>query len=206
MTESSSPRILLFLKAPRAGRVKTRLAASVGDKRAVDIYRQLVERQLASLPEGWPVEIRYDPADAGPEMMEWLGGDFVFRPQQPGDLGARMSCAVREAFSERDAPVFCIGADCPDLGVRDFLAARRRLEAGNDLVFGPAEDGGYYLLGMSLYCPEVFENVSWSSADTLAQSLDRARHHDRRVALLDTKLDVDELSDWENSVVGTKET
>jgi len=191
------PRILLFLKAPRPGRVKTRLAATVGGERAVEIYRTLVERQLAALPAGWQVEIRFDPEDAGPEMAEWLGEGFTYRPQVPGDLGDRMIQALRTAFSEGDAPVFCVGADCPELVSGDFEEARGQLENGADLVFGPATDGGYYLLGLSRFCPEVFEKIPWRSPETLKQSLSRSAEHGRRVGLLEEKSDVDEWADWE---------
>lgn len=196
--EGSLPRIILFLKAPREGWVKTRLAASVGSEQAVRIYRYLVERQLANLPAGWPVEIRYTPSDAEPEMREWIGNGPIFRPQSEGDLGDRMGSAVAEAFSTGAGPVVCIGADCPDLGAADFLEVRERFLRGADLVFGPAADGGYYLLGLNAYCPEVFTDISWSTSDTLTDSLEKARKESRKVELLDTQRDVDNLEDWKD--------
>jgi len=190
------PRIILFLKAPWPGRVKTRLASELGNKAAVAIYRELVERQVAALPAGWPVEIRFDPAEARDEMISWLGAQFRFRSQAPGDLGQRMSEAVRQAFSEGETTVLCVGADCPDLGPEEFAQARNDLGDGADLVFGPARDGGYYLLGLRHHCPEIFDRIRWSSPQTLDVSLQRAREAGRIVTLLTEKSDIDFAEDW----------
>jgi len=193
---TNRPRLVLFLKAPREGKVKTRLAEALGNARAVGIYRALVERQVRALPPGWPAEVCFDPPDAGPEMRDWLGDRFSFRAQVAGTLGDRMAHAVRAAFAEGEHSVICIGADCPELGMAELVEAERKLTAGHDLVFGPARDGGYYLLGMRSGCPEVFERIPWSSPDTLAVSLERARAAGRSLALLGEKGDIDFAEDW----------
>ena len=191
------PRILAFLKAPRPGSVKTRLAAAYGAEEAARIYRQLVARQLEALPKGWPVEIHFAPRDGGPEVVRWLGLGFYYVGQAEGDLGERLGTGVGIAFAKGAGSVVCIGGDCPDLGADDFIRARTLLEAGHDLVFGPATDGGYYLVAMRKPCPEIFEGVPWSSDRTFEVSLAKARAAGRRIALLDPKSDIDEPEDWE---------
>jgi len=192
------PRIILFLKAPRSGLVKTRLAASVGEEKAVEIYRFLVESQLRRLPRDWPFEIRFTPADAEEEMREWIGRGPILLPQGEGDLGHRLADAVAEAFARGSDPVVCIGADCPGLDVPDFEEARTALRNGADLVFGPADDGGYYLIALGRPCPEVFKEIPWSSETTLARSLEQAGKCNRKVSLLPSKGDIDHIEDWEN--------
>ncbi len=190
------PRIILFLKAPRRGGVKTRLAKVFGNERALRIYRALAEQQVRALPSGWPAEICFDPPDAGQEMRDWLGGRFSYRAQVGGDLGDRMANAVQSAFEEGESSVLCIGADCPGLGLTELMEAERMLNGKNDLVFGPARDGGYYLLGMKGYYPEVFAEIPWSASNTLEVSLDRARSAGRHISFLKEKVDIDVAEDW----------
>lgn len=190
------PRIQLFLKAPRPGTVKTRIGATVGPERAAAIYRELVESQLARLPEGWPVEIHYAPADAESELHDWLGPDHVYFPQCEGDLGDRLSHAVRHAFQNGASSVCCIGGDCPGLDPSHFQSAQEALDSGTDLVFGPAEDGGYVLLAQKTHIPELFTEIPWSSPHTLAASLEKARALHLQVHLLPPLYDIDTEEDW----------
>ncbi len=191
------PRILVFLKAPRPGSVKTRLAVAYGAEEAARIYRRLVARQLAALPEGWPVEIHYAPRDGGPETVRWLGPRYDYVCQAEGDLGDRLGTGADIAFARGARSIVCVGGDCPDLGADDFHRARTLLDSGHDLVFGPANDGGYYLVAMGKPCPEIFEGVPWSSGRTLEVSLAKARAAGRRIGLLDPRDDIDEPEDWE---------
>lgn len=196
----SRPIILMFLKAPVPGRVKTRLAADVGEEAAAAVYRQLVENQLRHLPPGWEVRIVYDPPGALETFHAWLGRGAGYCAQESGDLGRRLSAGVSDAFSEGYAPVFCIGGDCPNLFKESFAEARALLEAGHEVVFAPAEDGGYVLAGMGIFCPEVFAEIPWSGPETLEVSVKRARDAGRRVALMAARFDVDTLADLERAL------
>lgn len=190
------PLIQIFLKAPREGFVKTRLAATVGNAAALRIYRDLVVGQLARLPAGWPVEIHFTPADSRSEFTSWIGdaNEFAFCPQVSGSLGDRLHYAVREAFRRRAQRVFCIGADCPELDSAVFAAADRALDDA-DVVFGPTFDGGYYLVGMKADHPELFDQIPWSTATTLQASVDAAKRAGLRVAFLPTLRDIDTAAD-----------
>ncbi|MCC5843212.1 MAG: TIGR04282 family arsenosugar biosynthesis glycosyltransferase [Verrucomicrobia bacterium] len=199
----STPLVILFLKAPLPGKVKTRLAAEVGDHVAVGVYRQLVENQIRHIPPHWRIRIAHDPPDALGVFHAWLGDRHDYTPQSTGDLGDRLAAAADRAFEEGHETVFCIGGDCPNLCPDTFAAAQALLLEGNDLVFIPAEDGGYVLAGLRTPCPEIFQNIPWSSGDTLRVSLERARQHVRKVALMPPLFDVDTLADLERA---TRET
>lgn len=189
-----SPLIQLFLKAPRKGFVKTRLAASIGEDNALAIYQKLVIGQLTRLPEKWPITVHFTPEDAEEEFSRWLGGPYTFLPQKTGHLGERLSHAVEQALLQGYPRVYCIGADCPQLDASIFLAAEEAL-SGADVVFGPALDGGYYLVGMKTYHKTLFEDIPWSTAETLRASIHAAEAAGLRVQLLPKKRDIDTVDD-----------
>jgi len=189
------PRILIYLKAPRIGTVKTRLAREVGDEAALAIYRELVERQLRQLPAGWPVEIHHAPADAGDEMRAWLGPGYDYHPQCDGDLGARLVHGFASNFARGARAVLAIGGDCPTLDASCLEQAARELLV-QDVVLGPATDGGYYLIGLRQNTPELFTGIPWSTAEVLGATLRRAKAAGLSVHLLDEKEDIDDAAAW----------
>ncbi|WFB37891.1 TIGR04282 family arsenosugar biosynthesis glycosyltransferase [Kiritimatiellota bacterium B12222] len=196
-------KILLFLKAPRPGTVKTRLAKDLGEDQACEAYKMLVRRQLENLPKDAELLIHFAPANAHAEMNEWLGPQHRYIPQCEGDLGQRLSFAVKQAFEHHTSPVFCIGSDCPQLETGHFIEANNHLKKDADLVLGPTEDGGYYLIGMTRYMPELFTNIAWSSEHTLRDTLKAANALNLSTALLEQLWDVDELCDWERACKAT---
>ncbi len=202
----SVPTIVYMLKAPEPGRVKTRLAADVGDDEACRVYCALAERQYRALPPGWPVEIHFAPANAALRMRRWLGGANRYVPQVEGDLGKRLAAASESAFAGGARHVFMIGADCPNLGLEDFALALHQLSTGYDAVFGPARDGGYYLLATRRHLPQLFDGIPWSTPDVLRQSLGNADRSGLKSALLVEKEDIDDIAglrrnfpDWETA-------
>ncbi len=206
----SSPRlILLFVKWPEPGRVKTRLARDTGDPRAVEIYRELVATVIDRLPAAEFEELRicFDPPERLREVREWLsprlerlGGRVRFEPQVAGDLGNRLGAAFDSAFAgqgDRGARVLAIGSDCPEITRADLARAFEALaEPATDAVFGPTPDGGYYLVGIDAPRPELFREIPWSVETTLSASLEAARAAGLRVELLDPRHDVDTAADW----------
>ncbi len=189
------PMVLVFAKAPEPGRVKTRLAADVGENEAARIYRQM-GRQVVDQLRGGPFRLRvcHTPPHAESEVREWLGDEGLeFTPQASGDLGRRMHRALETALSE--APRACVvGTDAPDVDqvlVRNALA---RL-ADHDVVFGPARDGGYYLVGLRRPAPELFRDMPWSTEQVLEKSLEAAARSGLSVATLPMLSDVDRVED-----------
>ncbi|MEO6568661.1 MAG: DUF2064 domain-containing protein, partial [Opitutaceae bacterium] len=102
---------LVFLKAPRPGLVKTRLAREVGEQAATEIYRTLAGEQWRRIPGNWRAEVHFTPHDAETEMRAWLGERGIFRPQGEGDLGARLATGFAAAFRAGASPVIALGGD-----------------------------------------------------------------------------------------------
>jgi len=198
--------ILLFLKHPTPGRVKTRLAATAGLEAALSIYRTMVEHVCRCLPsEATPI-VLFDPPESGQEMREWLQplleSHARWIPQCSGDLGARLSMAFAGAFDAGFSRVAAIGCDCLDLTPTVFEEAFRAVSprdgvpANYEAVIGPTRDGGYYLIALSTHRPGLFEQIAWSTEKTLADTLERAAEQHLRVFLLEKQNDIDTEEDW----------
>lgn len=186
---------LVFVRAPEAGRVKTRLAAGLGAEGALRVYRRLAEHTLREARAmGGEVRVHFTPADAGAEVRAWLGDGVRYLPQSAGDLGARMEAAFRDAFEDGADRVVIIGSDLPDLSAALLRRAFDALES-HAAVIGPARDGGYYLLGMQTIIGGLFEEIPWSTNEVLARTLDRLRAAGIEPALLGALSDVDEVHD-----------
>lgn len=190
--------LLIFLRHPILGQVKTRLAADVGPARALAVYRALLahtRRAATALPADVAKWLCY--ADAGPTADEWPADLFTKKNQVPGDLGQRLKAAFADAFAAGHGPVVVIGTDCPALSPELLKAAFEHLRAatGADVVLGPAADGGYYLLGVRRPQPDLFDNIAWSTAAVAAQTRARCQAAGLRVAELPPLSDVDTGAD-----------
>lgn len=190
---ATAPTVLVFLKAPRSGYVKTRLAATLGSAAANAVYRELTERQMAEIPAQWRLEVYYAPRGARPEMRTWLGKRPRYRLQRGEGLGARLTNAFRAAFAAGARRVLAIGADCPDLDAASLRVASQALDA-TDVVLGPAKDGGYYLIGLRRHLPGLFAEIPWSSDAVLRTTLRRARALDASIHLLEEREDIDDAA------------
>lgn len=198
---TNSTAILLFLKAPVPGQVKTRLAANIGAQAATDVYEILVQSQLQRLPREYALEIHFTPASAGSRLATWLGDTRNYYPQVDGNLGDRLKHAVKAAFARGAREVICIGADCPSLLLTHFVKARDQLRSNeNAVVLGPTTDGGYYLIGLRQPNDALFENVRWSTAHTLNDTRLQARKAKLNVYTLETMPDVDDIEDLRNAI------
>jgi rSAM/selenodomain-associated transferase 1 len=187
--------LLVFAKEPVPGRVKTRMAADMGEIAAARVYEEMGRRVVDQLRGGsYRTVVCFDPPDAALRVAAWLGSEGIeFLPQVPGDLGSRLETAFREAF-RWGKKVVVVGTDAPDVDAEVVEEAFRRLGEA-DLVLGPAADGGYYLLGLRDVAPDLFRDVPWSSEKVLATTLERAEALGLKVALLPTLLDVDRVQD-----------
>jgi rSAM/selenodomain-associated transferase 2/rSAM/selenodomain-associated transferase 1 len=189
--------VAIFAKIPEPGRVKTRLAADIGDAAATAIYRRLGRDTVDALRgPGLEVVVYVDPAGepARAAAADWLGPEGLeFRPQAQGDLGARMDAALTECLGR--AKLACvIGTDTPGIDRSTMAEAFEALER-HDVVIGPATDGGYYLIGLRRPTPHLFSEISWSTDSVLSQTLERAGDIGASVTLLGQKSDVDVLAD-----------
>ncbi len=201
-TESAIPPqralICLFLKAPEAGRVKTRLAEAIGSEAALEVYRLLVERQIRELPRGVAARVCYSPDDIGDTMLAWLGEAHSYYPQGNGTLGERLARAMHGAFQEGHDAVALIGGDCPTLDQDAILAALNAL-ADAEVSMIPAVDGGYVLLATRVCEPSLFERIPWSTPEVATETRKRAEDAGLSVAEFPELEDVDDLASWERA-------
>jgi uncharacterized protein len=193
---SAQPILLVFVKYPEPGKVKTRLAAEVGAEAAASMYREwvgIVLRAVQPVRPGVRVVGYFDGAAAG-DFAEW--GEYIdlWLEQPGGPLGFRLAVAF-DWGHDRGHLVLAIGTDCLDLNAGHITSAVDLLR-DHDAVFGPAEDGGYYLVGTRRRIPGLFECVRWSSPDTLGDQLARAHHLGCQYVLLPTLADIDTAADW----------
>lgn len=191
----ASTYLIIFVKAPRRGSVKTRLAGAIGIEAACEAYQKMVEElveRLATIPT---VELRFTPDDAVTEIRQWRRDNWHLRPQGEGDLGRRLERAFADAFANGAQYVVVIGSDCPMITPDDIRSAWTVLET-NDVVLGPAQDGGYWLIGLGEPRPALFQSIDWSTDKVLKQTLRRVRARNLKVELLRELRDVDTESDW----------
>jgi uncharacterized protein len=188
--------LLIFAKAPVPGRVKTRLAPDLGAEGAARLYADMGRAIVGAVASGrYASVVCYDPPDALDAMRAWLGDEVVFRAQSEGDLGRRLAQALGDAL-ETSGKVVVIGTDAPAV---DRSLVERAFEALDDvdLVLGPAEDGGYYLLGLDRLEPSLFDDMPWSTDGVLARTLEAAEFTGMSVQLLETLRDIDTVRDLE---------
>jgi uncharacterized protein len=188
--------LIIFIKNPALGKVKTRIARTTGDEKALAIYSKLTEitRQNAQLLRGVHLHVFYsdfiDPTDA------WPNQTFKKHVQTGEDLGERMSNAFSEILKKQEKAVI-IGSDCPTLTAEILASAFKKLD-NHDFVVGPSTDGGYYLLGFGRKNINdfVFTNVDWSTETVLPTTLKRIAENGKTTYLLPELTDIDEEKDW----------
>lgn len=192
--------LLIFAKNILLGKVKTRLAATIGTQAAFEVYKHLVELTEAqtALLEDCAIHVWFSNViidEKWPEHPKFV--------QEGADLGERMEAAFAQGFAQGYTHIVGIGTDLPDLSAEIMSAGFEQLNR-HDTVFGPAEDGGYYLLGMKKIVPEIFRNQAWSTEGLLEETLSRLRAAGLSVALLPTLNDVDTLEDLRASSIAER--
>jgi rSAM/selenodomain-associated transferase 1 len=192
MADAMRQTLIIMVKAPVLGRAKTRLARQIGGVEALRFYRAATAGLLrrVSCDPRWETVLAVDPPRACQSTFWPIR--IERRPQSRGDLGARMLDQFGKA---PHGPAVLIGSDIPGVAARHIAAAFAALRR-HDAVFGPAEDGGYWLVGLRAgHRPgKAFAGVRWSSEHALADS--RASLGGSRVALVETLFDVDDAADW----------
>lgn len=189
--------LIVFARNPLPGTVKTRLAAALGDQAATELYETMLRDVLETSRQLDHVETIVFWA-CEKTALPLLSERYRCRSrlQNPGNLGRRMQSAFEEMFANGCDACCIIGSDAPDLPLSYIQEAYRLLAAQQaDVVFGPARDGGYYLLGLRRVWPELFTDIPWSSADVFASSLAAAHGAGVTTALLPEWQDIDTIED-----------
>lgn len=185
--------LIIFAKNPVLGKVKTRLAKDLGDEKALDIYTQALDIVYAytkNLP--WPKLVYWD--GGIPMNSCFAGNGFMHKAQLDGLLGARMSLAFENELKTFSS-VCIIGTDCVELTEGILLNAFEILD-DNNLVIGPALDGGYYLLGMKQLHLELFSDISWSTSTVFEETHNRILKLGLSVSTLPILSDIDTFEDY----------
>lgn len=186
--------LLIFIKNPIKGKAKTRLAATVGDDEALRIYLELLKhtRNIA-IQINAKRNLFYSHFIDNND--EWNATDFDKQLQINGDLGKKMTNGFQTVFEKKATKAIIIGSDCASLTTDIINDAFAKLDT-NDFVIGPADDGGYYLIGMTSFSSEIFENIAWSTEAVFPQTIDIIKKSNKTYALLPTLSDIDYEEDW----------
>jgi rSAM/selenodomain-associated transferase 1 len=186
--------LLIFTRNPELGKVKTRLAKTIGDEKALKIYHFLLDK-TKQVTQQIQAEKRvyYDCFIVENDL--WNSQTFQKFIQKGTDLGSRMQHAFSEAFQSGFEKVIIIGSDLYDLTPEIISTAFQQLDK-NDVVIGPAIDGGYYLLGMRVLQEHIFENKDWGTSSVRNKTIEDLK--DKKVFLLEELNDVDVFEDIEH--------
>jgi rSAM/selenodomain-associated transferase 1 len=196
----------VFAREPQAGKVKTRLAKSIGDGPAKDLYEAMLTYTLNTLSKTNSEIYVYLTEESNPNFLKppKYPGNLATRHQITGDLGAKMFTFFQDRFKEGAQKVVLVGSDCPYLKPQHLSQAFEALKT-NDLVFGPAADGGYYLIGQSKEPKNIFEDINWSTETVLQETLEIAKKNNWTQQQLETLSDIDFLEDWQKYIKETPE-
>ena len=208
--------LIIFLKYPEPGKVKTRLAKDIGDEKACAIYKLLAENVIKNIltknPGTYDVHVFFTPADRETEIRTWLkpilndnqGIKTQFRTQAGSDLGERMSNAFKEILQEKGCKkCIIVGTDCPEIDTTLIENAFDVLKE-KDIIIGPCKDGGYYLLGMSRpvpvsfkqgIVPDLFVDIDWSTDRVFEQTMEKVQKNNLSCSILKTLVDIDTIED-----------
>jgi len=191
--------VLVMAKTPRAGLVKTRLHPLLGPQGCAHLQTGLIRRTvlLAQLVAPTRTYLALDAVDSPGELVAVVPAGVTVLPQSGPDLGSRMSIAAEDVCRDHRGPLLLIGTDAPTLTASHLRRAAELLVAGQDAVFGPALDGGYYLVGMNGPCPALFtiDPALWGGPQVLTASLAAAHQAGLRVGQLPVLRDLDTPQD-----------
>jgi len=189
--------IFIMMKYPEAGRVKVRLAQSVGEEAATGLYQAFVQDTLATVQAvDIPFHIAVHPPESQEKFAGWLGPSYRYFKQKGADLGERLHNGFVTMFDEEYQQVIALASDCPDLPVAILQTAVASLQT-HKAVIGPAPDGGYYLIGFcrDLFVPNAFRDIPWSTGTVFEETLSRIELETKQVHVLPEWQDIDTRSD-----------
>lgn len=182
--------VIVFVKNIKLGTVKTRLAKTIGDFGAFEVYSELVK-----ITEKATAQLKIDKhIYFSNAIVETKWQNNYKTVQQGKDLGERMLNAFKDGFNTGYKRIVLIGSDLPDINSKHIISGIEALDK-NEVVFGPAEDGGYYLIGLNKLIPEIFINKPWSQSNLLNETLQELQKLQVSVSTLETLNDIDTYED-----------
>ncbi len=195
---SLPPAVAVMAKVPGESPVKSRLHSALTAARATELYRCFLLDRLDALAElgGVSLIVAFTPAEAAGRMKELAPSGFRLVAQRGADLGERLSALLRELLEDGHAGAIAIDSDSPTLPMAYVMEAARVLsEERCDVVLGPCEDGGYYLIGLRSPQPDLFEGIPWSTDAVSSMTFAKASHRGLSVHVLPRWFDVDTETD-----------
>ena len=188
--------LIILAKAPEKGNVKTRLKKHLQDDERLRLYTYLLEKTISKLKDLSSIDsfICYSPKNAAPYFRRFGPGIF---PQVRGGIGIRMFSAIERLFMMGYQRVALVGVDIPELSA-DIVLKGFDLLQDHDVVFGPAHDGGYSLVGMNRPAREIFEQIQWSTDTTLKESVRRTASLGLSIGYTDLLRDIDRVEDLDH--------
>jgi len=192
--------LLVFTRNASLGKVKTRLAAAIGDFEALNVHKELMQQTIEKVVQCNCDKVVYYSESIDPHDLFSKNG-FRQEVQSGTDLGSRMKNAFTAEFSHFYTSIVMIGTDCPDIDETCISLAFKQLEV-KDVVVGTALDGGYYLLGLSAMHSELFEGIAWSTSSVLNETIQIAERLSLSMAFTQEKQDIDTFEDLKSSDFG----
>ena len=183
--------VIVFAKNPELGKCKTRLAKSIGDEKTLEIYKELLKHTAQTIGNVNASRVVFYSEEIQTQDF-WDDTLFQKQVQSEGHLGKKMQDAFEWGFAQGYSKICIVGSDLLELRASDLENAFRELKQ-NDIVFGPAYDGGYYLMGMTQFYKKAFLEKAWSTETVLEKTVEDLKG--LSIAFLDTKTDIDTLED-----------
>jgi len=182
--------LIIFVRNAELGKVKTRLAAQMGNEKTLEIYIKLLQhtRQVASEADCDKYVFTTEP------LKDTMWKDFTVKQQAEGNLGEKMSEAFKSIFAKKYEKVIIIGSDCPSLS-KEIIEKGFEELGRKDAVIGPSEDGGYYLLGIKKLSEKLFQDKNWSTSSVYYDTIKDFEKYGINYHILPTLIDVDEEKD-----------
>ena len=202
MSDKKTNVLLIFVKFPEPGKVKTRLCRHFSPEESAELYKAMVEDLYAKLvkndgSENYDLHVYFSPIDKLSAFADWLGSSVTLIPQEGEDLGEKLTNAMKKSFDSGYEKAAAIGSDCIDLSVEDINNAFETLDRNGqnskkrEVVIGPTDDGGYYLIGSSRFIPELFERIPWSTEKVYSETVDKLKSLNIKFVELMRKYDID---------------
>ena len=196
-TNALRPGIFIMMKYPEVGKTKARLAQSIGEEAATNLYRAFIQDTLITVQSlDVSFHIAVYPPESQEKFVKWLGPSYQFFHQRGKNLGKRLQNGFATMFKKEYQQVIALASDSPDLPIEILQTAISSFQT-HKAVIGPASDGGYYLIGFSydLFIPDAFEKISWSTETVFRETLSRIESVTNQVLVLPEWPDIDTKSE-----------